>query len=129
MSGRRRFRNQLGSSLFESVVAVALFGLSAAALNNLLIQHVRSQGTNNTTTAATSVGERELESLRALDYSGIASRSSTTVIGVTTYTVQTTVATDTPAAGMKSIATQVGWSEPTGAKTVSLYAIYTDVTR
>ena len=75
--------------------------------------------------------EAELESIRSLDYSDIATRTTnpTPAAGSPAYQVQTTVVADSPAPSLKSITTQVSWTEPAGSKSVTLYAVYTDVTR
>ena len=122
---------QRGATLIESLVALGLFGVAAAAVGTLLTQHIRVERTNGTTTAAIAVAEAELESIRSLDYPSIATRAfdPTPAAGRPAYHVQTTVVADSPAPSLKSITTQVNWTEPAGAKSVSLYAIYTDVTR
>lgn len=127
----RRARRERGASLIESLVALALFGIAAAAVGNLLTQHIRRERTNGTTTAAIAVAEAELESLRSLDYPNIASRTTdpTPSAGSPAYHVQTTVVADSPAPSLKTITTQVTWTEPAGPQSVSLYAVYTDITR
>jgi prepilin-type N-terminal cleavage/methylation domain-containing protein len=127
----RRIRAQRGATLIESLVAVGLFGIAAAAISNLLIQHIGAERTNGTTTTAIAIAEAELESIRSLDYADIASRTidPTPATGSPTYHIRTTVVADSPAPSLKSITTQVSWTEPVGAHSVSLYAIYTDVTR
>ena len=113
----------------ESLVALTLFGLTAAAIGNLLTHEIRLQGTNGTTTTAISLAERELEDLRSLEYEDIASRSAARTLGGATYYLQTTVVPDAPAPLMKSVTTNVSWTEAVGPQSYFLYAIYTDVTR
>ncbi len=116
-------------TLIESVVAVGLFAMAAATIGNLLVRETRMQTWNMTRTSAITLADRELEDLRALDYARIASRSSIQALGGISYTVTTTVTGDTPAVGMKSITTVVSWTEPTGAQTYTVDAIYTAVKR
>lgn len=127
----RSARTQAGATLIESLVALALFGIAAASIGNLLTQHVRRQRTNGTTTTAIALAESELEAIRSFDYPSIASRTidPTPAAGSPTYHIQTTVVADSPAPSLKTVTTQVTWTEPAGAQSVSLYAIYTDVTR
>ena len=115
----------------ESLVALGLFGIVAAAVGNLLIEHIRRERTNGTTTAAVELAEAELESIRSLDYPDIASRVTdpTPAAGSPAFHVLTTVVADSPAPSLKTITTQVSWTEPAGPQSVSLYAVYTDVTR
>ncbi len=121
--------NERGATLVESLVAVLIFALAARATGILLTQQLRLQVTNATATTAIALASKEFEDLRALDYPNIASRSSTTRVGSITYNVQTTVVADSPQPNVKSITATVTWTEPSGAKTYSLYGIYTDITR
>ncbi|HVO25340.1 MAG TPA: type II secretion system protein [Candidatus Margulisiibacteriota bacterium] len=131
MSSRPNRWNQRGATLIESLVALGVFGMVAAAVSTLLTQHIGVERTNGTTTAAITIAEAELESLRSLAYPNIATRTfdATPAAGSPTYHVETTVLTDSPAPSLKSITTQVTWIEPAGSKSVALYAVYTDVTR
>lgn len=143
MSFRPR-RNDYGTTLIETLVAIALFGISMAAIGNLLTCHIRRAGTNSSYTTAVSMAEQELEDLRSLSYSDIASRSSRLPsctssswwcatekpsAGTMPYTITTTVVPDSPAANMKRITITVNWNEPNGPQTYTLYAIYTAVTQ
>jgi len=121
--------SQRGATLVESLVAVVMFALTARATGILLSQQFRMQVTNFTTTTAIALASKEIEDLRALDYPNVASRSSTVTAGAVTYNIQTTVVADSPKANLKSITASVRWTEPSGPKAYSLYAIYTDVTR
>ena len=127
----RHIHKQRGATLIESLVALGLFGIVAAAVGNLLIEHIRRERTNGTTTAAVGLAEAELESIRSLDYPDIASRvtNPTPAAGSPAFHVLTTVVADSPAPSLKTITTQVSWTEPAGSQSVSLYAVYTDVTR
>lgn len=122
-------RPERGVTLIESIVALGLFLIAAAAISNLLVGHIRQKGSNLAATNAIVVAQRELEDLRALDYADIATRSSTTTFGALTYTLATTVTSDSPAPNMKTIQTQVTWSEPTGSKSYVLNAIFTAIKR
>ena len=126
----RRKPGERGTTLIESLVAVALFALTAAATGQLLTQQIRFEGTNSTYTTAIAMAEAELEDLRSLSYNSIASRSPTPVmVASVSYKLTTTVVPDSPAAGMKSITTTVTWKEPNGTQSYSLNAIYTALTR
>jgi prepilin-type N-terminal cleavage/methylation domain-containing protein len=118
-----------GSTLIESLVALALFGLTASAVGDMLMRQIRMQGTNMTRTTAIALAERELEDLRSLAYKKIDDRTSTQTVAGMTYTIATTVTDDSPADNMKSIATRVSWTEPAGAQTYTINAIYTAIKR
>ena len=125
----KRFRNQRGVTLAESLIALALLGIAVSAIGDLIVQQVRLEGNNGTTTTAIALAEAELEDMRALHYDDMLSRSSTSVSGGTTYTLQTSVVADSPAPNMKTVSTTVTWAEALGARAYAMYAIYTNVTR
>ena len=122
--------SERGSSLLESMVALALFGIASAAVGDLLARQIRMQGSNSTRTTAIGLAERELEDLRALDYADIpTSRTSTKTVASLTYTVKSTATFNAPAVNMKTIQTEVDWTEPAGSQSYVLNAIYTAVKR
>jgi Tfp pilus assembly protein PilV len=125
----KRLHDQRGSTLMESLVAIALFGITGAAMERLVVQQLRMENTNVTSTTAITLASKELEDLRGLDYPDIGSRSSTVTVNGLNYTIQTTVVPDSPQANLKSIRASVSWTEPAGLKSYALYGIYTDVTR
>jgi type II secretory pathway pseudopilin PulG len=115
--------------LLESLVAIALFGLAGTAMERLVVQQMRMENTNITSTTAIALAAKELEDLRGLDYPDVSSRSSTVTVQGLRYTIQTTVVPDSPQPNLKSIRADVSWTEPSGPKSYALYGIYTDVTR
>lgn len=124
----RHHLDDRGVMLVEAIVALGLLGLSMAALSALMTQHLRQAGTNSLYTAAIALGEQELEDLRSMDYNSLASRTYTPpAVGVTTYTVASTVVADSPSANMKSITTNVTWTGLNGPQTYTLYTIYTQL--
>lgn len=125
----RTLRNQHGSTLVESLVALSLFALTAAAIGDLLTREIHLEGTNNTTTTAIFLAERELEDLRSQDYDTVASRSSTSTVEGATYSLQTTVVPDSPAPSMKSVTTNVTWTDARGPQSYDVYAIYSDTSQ
>jgi prepilin-type N-terminal cleavage/methylation domain-containing protein len=127
---RNRLTTQPGFTLIETVVSLSLFLLAAAAVGSLLVSQTRLETSNATDTTAISLAAKALEDIRALDYSDIpASQTSTTTVGGLTYTLTSKALFDTPSAGVASITITVSWTEPLGAKSYTLNAIYTDVTR
>ena len=127
--GSKHHSNERGVTLIESVVALGLFAIAAAAVSNLLVGHIRQTGSNLAATTAIVVAERELEDLRSLDYTDIVSRSSTKTFDGLTYAVATTITSDMPAPNMKTIQTQITWSELGVAKSYVLDAVYTAIKR
>ena len=124
----KRARNQRGSTLMESLVALALFSIGAAAISTLLTQHIQQQVTNGTGTTAIALAGKETENVRALDYQDISCRAADSVVDGANYHIETTVIDNHPKDNMKSVTTTVTWTEPRGPQTYSLYAIYTSVT-
>jgi prepilin-type N-terminal cleavage/methylation domain-containing protein len=119
-----------GFTLIETLVSLGLFVVATAAIGGLLVSQIRMETSNAAKTTAISLAAKELEDLRALDYSSIpASRTSTATVSGLTYTVTSRAVFDSPANGMASITTTLSWTEPLGSQTYVLNAIYTDVTR
>jgi len=125
---RRVARNERGTTLVECVAAIVLFAIAAAAIGDLLTEQIQMQRSNGTTSTAISVAAGELEDVRTLNYGDMANRSSTTVVDGVTYNLETSVVANSPQKNMKTVHTTVVWTEPTGAKSYTLHAIYTDVT-
>ncbi len=126
---RIRFGSQSGVTLVETVVALGVFAIGAAAVGRFLTEQIRSAASNNTATKAYAIAEQEMENVRMLNYEEMASRSTTQKVGAVTYALATQVVSDAPAANMKSITVTVNWDEPRGTRNVTLYSIYTSVKR
>jgi Tfp pilus assembly protein PilV len=116
-----------GYMLLESLVALGLLAIGMTSLSGLMVTHLRAAGSNNLLTTAIALGEQELEDIRSQDYTAIVSRTTTSTLGNTTYTIATTVTADSPALNMKTISTNVTWSGLNGAQTYALKTIYTQI--
>ncbi len=121
--------NERGVSLLETLVALGLFAIAAGTMSNFLVQQIRMASTNHNFTTAYAYAEQELEDVRALDYTDIASRSSTHTSGSLTFATDTQVVANSPDVNMKNITVTVSWTEPGGARSVALNTIYTAVKR
>jgi prepilin-type N-terminal cleavage/methylation domain-containing protein len=122
--------NQSGFTLIETLASIGLFVLGAAAVGGLLVSQIRMENSNLNRTEAISLAASELEYLRSLDYASIpTSRTTTPTVGGVTYTVNSGALFDSPAPFMATITTTVSWTDPLGAHSYTLNAIYTDVTR
>ncbi|HVO23071.1 MAG TPA: type II secretion system protein [Candidatus Margulisiibacteriota bacterium] len=123
-------KSERGFTLVETLASLGVFALAAGAIGSLLVTQTRLETSNALATTVTSLAAKELEDLRSLDYGSIpGSRTSTTTIANVKYTVTSTATFDTPGPQMASITTTVSWTEPSGSKTYTVNAIYTDVTR
>lgn len=125
----RRWRDQRGISLIETLVALGLFAMTAATMGQFLVTQVRHASNNHLQTKAMALAAEQLELTRSLRFNDMASGTKTKTEGGVTYTVATTVSNNTPASGLKSIAVEVTWNDPMGPKHVAVHTIYTEVRR
>jgi hypothetical protein len=125
----RRLYEGAGSSLLETVAALALFAMSTATVGDFLVGQIRATSSNETHTTAYELGIQELEDLRSLLYEEIASRTGQIQKGGMLYAVTTNVEDDVPGPEMKSITIDVAWDEPGGTRHVVLETIDSAVTR
>jgi Tfp pilus assembly protein PilV len=130
-TARRRsaLRNARGISIMETLVALGLFGITAASMGNFLVQQIRQASDSHLDTVAYSLAADALEEARAGDFSDLATGSTTYDQGGVTFTVNTQVQNDTPDNGLKTITAAVSWNEPSGPKNISVPVVYTQVTR
>ena len=124
---RRTLRNQRGMSLVETVVALGLFALTAAAMGDFLVSQAQQSSSSYLDTVAYDLAVYSLESMRGLHYADMAADSRTVDEGGVTFTVSTDVQPDTPSSGLKTVNAQVSWNEPSGPKSVSVATIYTEI--
>lgn len=118
-----------GASLAEAMVAVGLFAITLAAVGSFLVTHIRRVAWAHQRTYAYALAEQELEAMRALDYDEMTSHSRTATLGGTTFTVATSVVTDSPAPQVKTVAVNVSWADPRGPQQVTVSAAYAKVRR
>jgi Tfp pilus assembly protein PilV len=126
---RRRRLNARGISLIETLVALALFAMTAATMGRFLVAQIRQASNSHLQTKALAMAAEQLEATRAQRFNDMASGTTTKTVGGVLYTVQTTVVDDTPGNGLKSIAVNVSWKDPQGPKNVTVNTIYTEVRR
>ena len=125
----RRRLNARGISLIETLVALALFAMTATTMGRFLVAQIRQSSNNHLQTKALALAAEQLESTRAEKYSDMTSGTRTVMVGGVTYTVATTVDTDSPSHGLKAIEVAVTWNAPQGSKNVTVRTIYTEVRR
>jgi hypothetical protein len=126
---RSRLREREGSSLLETLAALALFAMSTATVGNFLVSQIRAASSNDSHIIAYDLGIEELEDLRSLPYEQIAARTGKAQKGGMTYAMITSVEDDAPETGMKIITVDVEWDEPGGKRHVLLETIDSAVAR
>lgn len=125
--GRRL--NARGISLIETLVALALFAMTATTMGRFLVAQIRQSSNNHLQTKALALAAEQLESTRAEKYADMTSGTRTVMVGGVTYTIATTVNADSPSHGLKAIEVAVSWNDPQGQKNVTVHTIYTEVRR
>jgi len=121
-------RGERGFSLLEALAAATLFALVSAAMGTLAVGSIRATTFNRHASQAALLAQREMERVRALPYEQIASATTTETMGGQTYTIDTVVESDVPAANMSRITVTASWTGPEGAKSYATQTIYTDIT-
>ena len=119
----RRLREATGSSLVETLAALALFAMSTATVGDFLVDQIRAAGSNGQHTRAYEMGIQEIESIRSLPYDEISSGSEQFQKGKTLYSVTTSVEEDAAGPGLKTVTVDVSWEEPGGTRHVVLETI------
>ena len=125
----RRRLNARGISLIETLVALALFAMTATTMGRFLVAQIRQSSNNHLQTKALALAAEQLESTRAEKYADMTSGTRTVMVGGVTYTIATTVNADSPSHGLKAIEVAVSWNDPQGQKNVTVHTIYTEVRR
>lgn len=115
--------------MIETLVALALFAVSAATIGKFLVTHIRFASANYLSTQAYVLAEQELESTRALRYNDMAPSTKLVSVDGRKFNVDTSIENNTPANGLKKITVNVSWNDPFGAKNVAVQTIYTEVQR
>ncbi|HVM98344.1 MAG TPA: type II secretion system protein, partial [Candidatus Acidoferrales bacterium] len=116
----RRLLQNRGVTLIETVVSLAVLSITLAAVGQFLTTQIRASSSNNLSTVAYGIAEKEMEDMRTLDYNSMVSRSATQTQGNITFATTTTVYPDTPSANMKKIIVQVGWNDQGTSKNVQV---------
>ena len=121
---RRRSR---GFSIIEVLAAMSLFAVLASAICAVATTSVRFTTSNRHATLAAMLAQRELEDLRGLAYAAIVSRSTVDTVQGQTYTINSNVTDNSPAAGMKRIVVTVSWTGPEGSRDHEIETIFTSL--
>lgn len=130
MTARRRTdrRRARGFTLVETLAAMALFAIVAAAVSSLSVSATRRAMQNRHAMSAAFLAQQQMEHVRGLDYANIANDSSTITMAGQSFTVATAVTADAPVVNVKTVVITVSWTGPEGAKSYAVTTYYTDVT-
>ena len=120
-------RRSGGFSIIEVLAAMSLFAVLASAICAVATTSVRFTTANRHATLGTMLAQRELEDLRGLAYAAIVSRSTVDTVQGQTYTINSNVTNNSPAAGMKRIVVTVSWTGPEGSRDHEIETIFTSL--
>lgn len=122
-------RGQRGVTLIESLVALALLALGAAAIGNFMTGQIRHAENNHLSDRAYALAAEEVERIRSLPFAEMAGDSHSEAEGDVVFEVASTVRSDTPGPNMNSVEVNVRWNAPGGAHEIALRTVYAQVTR
>jgi len=125
----RRALGEEGLTLIEVLVAAVILAAGSVAVSSLIAAGIIRSDTNSAMTHATDLAIQEIEDLRSLDYSTLASRTapnSPDVWNGTSFAVQSTVTRDSPAPNMSIISVAVTWAQRGRTYAYNLQTIYAD---
>jgi Tfp pilus assembly protein PilV len=125
---KRRRGSEKGISLVEALVAMSLFAITASAFGTLAIASMRNSVENRQASIGAFLAQQELERLRGLEYADVTSGSQIESVNGVSYAVAAAVSTNTPAAGMKTVAVMSTWTGPGGVRSYVAQTILTDIT-
>jgi len=125
---RKRRAGTRGFTLVETLAAMTLFALAAAAISSMAVTATRRTTENRHAMSAAFIAQREMEHLRGLDYASLVSESLSVPLGGQTFTVNSVVTPDAPVLNVKTVVVTVTWTGPEGSKSYAITTYYTDVT-
>ena len=115
-----------GFSLPEVLIAVAMFGVMAAALSSVILLNVRSNRISKETTTASSIAQSKLEFFRGRSTAPTTTGSPETItMDSLSYTRSWSVSTASLPPGVALVTVSVTWREPqTEIVTLSSYVTF-----
>lgn len=127
----RRWRavaNQRGVTLIESLIALGLLALGAAAVSEFMTGQIRHAADNHLATTAYAIAADELERIRALPFDEMIGSRRDEAANDVVFDIVSTVADGVPETNMKSVEVRVSWTSATGAQSIDLRTVYAQVT-
>lgn len=124
----RRSRRTRGFTLIETLAAMTLFALVAAAISSMAGAAIRRTSENRHAMSAAFLAQRQMEHVRGLEYANIADESQGVTLAGESFTITTAIVPDSPVANVKTVTITVSWTGPEGAKSYAITTYYTDIT-
>jgi Tfp pilus assembly protein PilV len=125
----RKSLGEDGPTLIEVLVAAVILAAGSVAVSSLIAAGLIRSDTNSAMTHATDLAIQEIEDLRSLDYTTLASRTapnSPDVWNGTSFAIQSTVTRDSPDPNMSTLSVLVTWSQRGQNYAYNLQTIYAD---
>jgi prepilin-type N-terminal cleavage/methylation domain-containing protein len=121
---------EAGFTLVETLVAMVIFAITSLAMTSLMVTGARASAENDLASQAVILAQEDLEDVRTYRYAQMLtapSRTATSAKGQVTFTIVRTVATDAPAASMKTVTVTVSWNAQGGSRTYATQSIFTQL--
>lgn len=123
-----RLTDQRGITLIESLIALGLLILGAAAIGRFMTTQIRHAAGNHLGTAAYAMAADEIERIRSLPFAEMVGSTRNAEDNDVVFKLVSTVRDGVPAENMKSIGVRVSWNSPIGPQSIDLQTVYAQVT-
>jgi len=123
-----RLADQRGITLIESLIALGLLILGAAAIGDFMAAQIRHSTGNHLSTAAYAMAADEIERIRSLPFAEMIGSTRTAEENDVVFKMASSVREGVPEVNMKSIGVRVTWISPVGPQSVDLQTVYAQVT-
>jgi prepilin-type N-terminal cleavage/methylation domain-containing protein len=112
-----KLSNNIGFTLIEILIAIVIISIASLGLAGLSVSIIRENSTDRNTTMAISCAQDKMEEIKKLGYLNVSTSSPNENYGsipnYLSYKRITSIATDTPAAKMKTVTVTVFWNSDT----------------
>src|SRR5262245_49032940 len=118
----------VGFTLIEVLVAMAIFSISSLAVTSLMVNHTKLVSLNIQSSEAIALAQDKLEDLRTMKFGSMTNGGPVTKTrkGIV-YTTNWTVQQNTPATNMSTLTVTVSWNYQGVAKSYAAKSIFSSV--